>query len=304
MPSSPPRVLHISTERGWRGGERQVQLLTDGMLNRGWPCWVACPPESALFADRRCRNIALPLQACSEFDPGAVAQIVRLAREHAITLLHAHTSHAHTLAWMAGAILRCPIVVTRRVDFQVGRNWFSRRKYLSPRVTHIAISRGVRDVLLRAGIPSERVHVVYSGIDLSRYPFRGDKRDEDEALRLGIAPDEKLLLNVAALVDHKDHATLIHAAAFLRTLRPEPWKLLIAGAGELESQIRTLIAQLGLEDRVRLLGYVQDLECLYRAADIFVLSSHLEGLCTSVLDDCWRASGCHGHGRSAGSCRA
>ncbi|MCX7626056.1 MAG: glycosyltransferase family 4 protein [Candidatus Sumerlaeaceae bacterium] len=283
---NPPKscILHISTETGWRGGERQVQLLTDGMLERGWPCLVACPPSSALFADRQQKGLALALPATGELDLLAVARLVRLTRQYRVALLHAHTSHAHTLAWLAGNILGLPVVVTRRVDFPISQNVLSRRKYLSSRVTFIAISRGVGDVLAAGGVPPERIHIVHSGVDLSRYPYREGPRDEGAAARWGIRPGEALILNVAALVDHKDHLTLLRAAAILRELVPTPWKILVAGSGELESQLRRAIADLQLADRVIMLGYIADLSSLYRAADVFVLSSHLEGLCTSILD--------------------
>lgn len=284
MSTPKPRILHISTETGWRGGERQVQLLTDGMLARGWPCLVACPPSSALFRDRQQKQLAVVLRTSGEFDPFAVGRLIRLARQNEIALLHAHTSHGHTLAWIAGSILNLPVIVTRRVDFPVSRNGFSRRKYVSSRITFIAISRGVRDVLAAGGVPPQRIHLVHSGIDLSRYPYREGPRDEEAAARWGIRPNEALILNVAALVDHKDHRTLIRAAAILRELLPAPWKILIAGSGELEGEIRQSLADFYLTDRVQLLGYVEDLTSLYRAADVFVLSSHLEGLCTSILD--------------------
>ncbi|MGB9691325.1 MAG: glycosyltransferase family 4 protein [Candidatus Sumerlaeaceae bacterium] len=281
-----PRILHLSSEKGWRGGERQVQLLTNGLLERNWPCLVACPPDSELFRERKKKdsNLVKPLVIRNELDPIALAQLVQLVRKHEIDLLHAHTSHAHALAWLAGNLTNRPVVVTRRVDFLISTNWFSRRKYLSPRVTFIAISEGVRDVLRAGGVPTERIHLVHSGIDLGRYNYRAGPRDEEAACSLGVRPDEALILNVAALVDHKDHLTLVRAAAELQKIAPRPWKLLIAGSGEEEPRIRHAIAERDLHERVKLLGYVHELAPLYRAADVFVLSSHLEGLCTSILD--------------------
>jgi glycosyltransferase involved in cell wall biosynthesis len=58
----------------------------------------------------------------------------------------------------------------------------------------------------------------------------------------------------------------------------------IAGSGELEAALRALHSQLGLGSHVEFLGHVADLAPLYRAAELFVMSSHLEGLCTSILD--------------------
>ncbi len=286
MQFSKPLVLHLSTEKGWRGGERQVQLLTNGLLSRGWPCLVASPPDSELYHERRKQDsklaVALPMR--NEWDLPAVARLVQIIRQHNPAILHAHTSHAHALAWLAGRITNRPVVVTRRVDFPISTNWLSKRKYLSPSVTFIAISEGVREVLMRGGVPRERIHLVHSGIELGRYEFRKGPRDEAAANTFGVRAGEAFILNVAALVDHKDHLTLIRAAAQLREIAPRPWRLFIAGSGEEEPRIRKAIAEYALEEQVTLLGYVRDLVPLYRAADVFVLSSHLEGLCTSILD--------------------
>jgi glycosyltransferase involved in cell wall biosynthesis len=279
-----PRVLHISSELGWRGGERQVKLLTDGLLARGFSCCVACPPSSALYRDRMSLGIAEPLSIRGELDMLAVLSLMRIAHKMTPDILHAHTSHAHAVGWLAASLLGLPLLVTRRVDFSISTNLFSRMKYLSSRVWYIAISEGVRQVLETGGIDPSRIDVVYSGVDITRYSYREGPRDEQLAKQLGIGEQEILILNVAALVDHKDHETLLRAAAILRTLTPRPWKLLIAGTGEEEPKLRRLVADLQIEPYVRFLGFVENLAPLFRAADFFVLSSHLEGLCTSILD--------------------
>ena len=89
--------------------------------------------------------------------------------------------------------------------------------------------------------------------------------------------------NVAALTGHKDHATLVEAMALLRPRAPEA-RLVIAGEGELRSDLEALVRERGLEDRVIFAGFRRDLDRLLPAFSVFCLSSHLEGLGTSVLD--------------------
>ncbi len=276
-------ILHVSTETGWRGGEQQVKYLADGLSARGHRCIVACPPKSALFRDREAAGMAAPLHHFGEFDIFAAARLANLAERESAHLIHAHTSHAHSLAWLAGRKLPVPVIVSRRVDFPVGGNRFSRMKYFAPSVFYIAISQAVKGVLVDAGIAPARVAVAHSGIDPGRYEPRPGPRDEAAAALWGAAPGVPLLINVAALTDHKDQATLLRAAAELRREIPE-FRLVIAGSGELETELKALAAQSGLEDRVTFAGYLDDLRPLFRAADLFVLSSHLEGLCTSILD--------------------
>jgi glycosyltransferase involved in cell wall biosynthesis len=89
--------------------------------------------------------------------------------------------------------------------------------------------------------------------------------------------------NVAALTGHKDHATLIEAMALLRPRAPET-RLVIAGEGELRSTLETRVGERGLQDRVVFAGFRRDLDRILPAFSIFCLSSHLEGLGTSLLD--------------------
>ncbi|MGI8905722.1 MAG: glycosyltransferase, partial [Candidatus Sumerlaeaceae bacterium] len=277
-------IVHISTEKGWRGGEQQVKLLTDGLVARGHRCTVLAPPDSALFADRTKGRMAQPLRVrFGEVDYLAVRQIAETAKRAHADVLHAHTSHAHALGLLASRIVKKPLTVSRRVDFPVGGNWLSRRKYLAKDVHYIAISNAVKKVLIDSGIGEYQVSIAYSGIDTERFRPRGPQRDEQLAASWGAAPRVPLIVNVAALTDHKDHETLLHAARLLRD-RGFEFKLVIAGTGELEAKLRQQQQESALDQHVTFAGFVKDVGSLLRAGDLFVMSSHLEGLCTSILD--------------------
>ncbi len=281
---APLSILHVSTETGWRGGEQQVKLVTDGLVRRGHVVKVLSPLGARLLADREAAGIGAPMPVrWGEWDIAASRLIARAAREINADLIHAQTSHAHTLALRAARKLNLPLVVSRRVDFRVGSNWFSRRKYLHPAVRYIAISHAIKDVLIESDINPSKIHVVYSGVDPDRFPIRGQTRDEELARGWGAGPGVPLLVNAAALTDHKDQATLLQAAALLKR-EGMAFRLIIAGSGELEEELKALSLKLGLEKEVLFAGYISNLSSLYPAADIFVMSSHMEGLCTSILD--------------------
>jgi glycosyltransferase involved in cell wall biosynthesis len=145
----------------------------------------------------------------------------------------------------------------------------------------IAVSGAVQRVLVQDGVPPRDVTVVHDGIDPEDVR-RAAHAPSDIRGRLGLAPRTPLAVNVAALVPHKDHQTLIHAAHAARALRPDlHW--VVAGDGELRRRLAATIVRLGLVDRVHLLGYVPAADALIREADVFVLSSREEGLGSVVL---------------------
>jgi glycosyltransferase involved in cell wall biosynthesis len=172
-------------------------------------------------------------------------------------------------------------VLSRRVDFPVRGSMGSRLLYGLPIEAIAAISEGVRRALETSGVPGQLIRVIPSGIDLE--PFEEPFDRAAARASLGIAPDEVIAIQIAALAPHKSQTTLLQAAAAATGAAPR-LRVWIAGEGALQEALAAEHRSLGLGDRVRFLGFREDVVPLLRAADLFVLSSYLEGLGTSVLD--------------------
>jgi glycosyltransferase involved in cell wall biosynthesis len=93
-------------------------------------------------------------------------------------------------------------------------------------------------------------------------------------VRLGIAPETRVILTVGRLSAEKGHAHLLHA---LKLLPPGSARLIVVGAGPELSALKSLRARLGLGQTVDFAGFQPDLRPYYSAADVFALSSHSEG---------------------------
>jgi len=276
-------LVHVDTARGWRGGQAQVEALVRRLAERGHSVTLVTPEGSPLAE----RLASSPVEIVAdrprgEWDIGAGLRLRRLARSRGADLIHAHSARAHAVArWASGRGGGPPIVVSRRVDFPVGGNWFSRRKYLDKGCYYLAISTAVRDVLVRGGVEPRRIFLVPSGVDPGKFSYSTDRAATRRSLGLG--EEDFLVCNVAALVDHKDQATLVQAAAIAVEKDPR-LRFIVLGEGELRADLEALVSRLGLGGRFRLLGFKEDVEPYLAASDLFVLSSHLEGMCTSLLD--------------------
>jgi len=88
---------------------------------------------------------------------------------------------------------------------------------------------------------------------------------------------------VASLAPHKNHALLLAAAPAVLAARPRA-HLVWLGEGECRAALERQRAELHLESRVHMPGFVPEARALLQQFDLFVLSSYLEGLCTSLLD--------------------
>ena len=103
-----------------------------------------------------------------------------------------------------------PLVVSRRVDFRPRANFLSRWKYGFRGLVYAAVSENVRQVLISAGVDPSRVVTIHSGIPLGLPDPGSDGRLRRE---LGIGDDRRIVVSVAAFAPHKDHGTLLEAAA-------------------------------------------------------------------------------------------
>ncbi|HKT58658.1 MAG TPA: glycosyltransferase [Gemmatimonadales bacterium] len=268
------RVVHLASGREWRGGQRQVWLLARELARLGLSQVVVTGPRGALA--ERLRQDGIPVRSVpwrAGLDPRVLPGL--LSELRGPSLVHAHDAHAVALGGVAAALARRPLVATRRVDFHLRR-----RGYWARAAAVIAISDAVARVLVEDGISRERIHVVHSGIapdEVRRTPRLGIRE------RLGIGGNALVAANVAALVGHKDQATLVRSAGLLRDAFPTlHW--VIAGEGPERASLERLRAGLGLDGRVHLLGHLDEPARLIAEASCFVMSSRDEGLGTSVLE--------------------
>lgn len=277
---APLRVLHVDTSSEWRGGQNQIVLTALGQSKRGHAPVILARPDSELSRRAKARGAVvrdaglgrgdLSIRTCF----AVRAAVARLRPD----VVHVHESHGLVAALLSKALLRPPprLVASRRVDFAL--NAFSKSKYARFDAV-LAVSDAVRDVLVRGGLDAGRVRLVHEGV-ADRPASPGGR---DALFGLGVPKDAPVIGNVAQLVDHKDHATLLRAFWRATKDRPDAW-LVICGSGPLERELRALAVALGVAEKTVFAGFRSDLDALLPVFDIFTLTSHLEGLGTSLLD--------------------
>jgi glycosyltransferase involved in cell wall biosynthesis len=128
------RVVHVDLGREMRGGQRQALHLIEELQRRGVEQRFLSPHG----------------------EPFSPWKLLTLPAD----LIHVHDARAHTLAALFS---RAPIVVSRRVAFAIRRGWASAWKY-GRAALYLAVSRYVADRLMTAGVPAERIEIVYDGV--------------------------------------------------------------------------------------------------------------------------------------------
>ncbi len=278
------KILHINTERTWRGGEQQTLYLLSSLIDRRISCHLVCQAESPMAQKALEAGVEVfPIAMRGEVDLPASLRIRKLITRHGYDIVHSHTSHAHTLAFFASLGCRTCRLVTRRVDFSIFRNRFlpiNGIKYRFMADYYIAISHQIKQVMVNDGIAAERIFVAHSGIDLQRFARVAGNHLVDE---FNLKPAERVVINVAHLAGHKGQKYLVGAIPHVLAAIPNV-RFFIIGKGELMSELQALSVSLGIGHALTFTGFRNDVGAFYKIADLFVMSSVQEGLGTAILD--------------------
>jgi glycosyltransferase involved in cell wall biosynthesis len=278
--------LHIDTARTWRGGQNQVLLTVNGLREIGQRAALVAHPDGEL-RKRASEGLELvPLAPKSEVDLTAAWRLNRVIKRMRPDVIHAHDAHGVAMAGLALSLGAAsakdgepPLVVSRRVDFHLRGNSFSRWKHRQVDC-FIAASEAIRQMLVADGVPDDRTVTVHEGIDVEHVVSQ-PLVDVHQAFFL--PHGAPVVGNIAALVPHKGQRHLIEAAHIVVQKLPDV-RFVILGEGELREALERLIKEYRLEKHVLLPGFRTDVLGCLKSFDLFAMSSVTEGLGTSLLD--------------------
>jgi glycosyltransferase involved in cell wall biosynthesis len=277
MTHRPLTVMHINTERGWRGGERQTLWLAHGLERAGHRSILVARPGQPLAKRAAKAGLeVIPSTPGSELDIAAARLIRRAILVNGVDIVHAHTAHAVALAAMASRRTPARMVLTRRTAFRLRGNPFTRWKYRRA-AAMIAISRCVKGELVAGGMNEANIEVIPSGVPIDRHVIPASRAE------LGVPDDAPLVVMVGALTREKDPLTFVRGVAVARE-RLRAIRSLVVGDGPLREAVDSEIARLSIGDTLQLTGHRSDADSIIAAADLLALSSAQEGLGSVILD--------------------
>jgi glycosyltransferase involved in cell wall biosynthesis len=279
--------LHVDTARTWRGGQNQVLLTVNGLRAIGQRASLVAHPDGELRR-RAAEGLELiPIAPRTEMDLSAAWKFSRLLKRLQPDVIHAHDPHGVAMASLAlslGAGSAAPgtppaLVASRRVDFHLKGNSFSRWKYRQVD-RFIAASEAIRRMLVGDGVDEARTVTVHEGIDVDHVVAAPPVNVHEAFFLPHGAP---VVGNVAALVPHKGQRYLIEAAHLVVQQLPDA-RFVILGEGELREHLEKQVHEHHLEKHVLLPGFRTDVLGCIKGFDLFAMSSVTEGLGTSLLD--------------------
>jgi glycosyltransferase involved in cell wall biosynthesis len=277
-------ILHTESSLGWGGQERRILVEALAMRQRGHRLALVCDPRGELCRRARLQNFPVtPLVFGGMHNLGAWIGLRRLLARGAVDILNTHSSLDSWVGTLAWQTLRTPplLVRTRHLSTRVKDNRRTRWLYQTPAAI-ITTGKVTKDLLVeRLGVPARRIFSIPTGVELAE--FAPQEKSRELLAQVQIPADAFIFGSVAVLRSWKGHLDLLEAFHELLQEGARAF-LLLVGEGPYRVVIEEKIAQLGLQHRVRLAGFRDQVAPWFALMDVIVLASYAnEGVPQSLL---------------------
>lgn len=300
------KILHLITHLGFGGGLDNTLLTVRDHSRDRFEVHLAAgtvePGEDYSDWSERAREYADVLFIIPDLhrsvhllnDLRAVRQIADLIRKEDYRIIHTHTTKAGILGRIAARRSGVPVVIHTYHAFAWQVAYVSQvsvwRHYLAglKERLYVAVERygatlsdalitvadmNKQEVITRKVAPPEKLSTIYSGIDLDR--FRAKTHDRNELCRqFGLDPARPIVGMIGRLSIQKAPLDFVQAAKTALQSRPDA-QFILVGDGPLAQAVQ---AAIGAEQRIRILGFREDVTEIFTVLDVFALSSLWEGL--------------------------
>jgi glycosyltransferase involved in cell wall biosynthesis len=293
LPAEARVVLHTRVVAGSGGGPDKTILNSPRFLaGSGYRalCAYMHPPGDPGFEQLRSRARLWQATLLSVPDRGpwdwkVVPRLLDICRRERVTIWHGHDYKSNALGLLLRRFWPMRLVTTvhgwvhqtRRTPLYY---WVDRRS-LRYYEKVICVSEDLLESCRACGVPAARCILIENAIDTAQFARRLTVAQAKE--RLGVPASRLLIGAVGRLSAEKGFDVLVRAVERLLKLGRDV-ELHIIGEGDEKAALQALISELGVGERVHLLGYRPDTIDLYQAMDLFALSSLREGLPNVLLE--------------------
>lgn len=288
------KALQVLGGGAWGGGSVVVLAITRAMIARGDEVWVATLDDETIrhFEAAGAKAVRPPLwlRPINPLDVVPFFYLWWMCLRHRFDFVATHTSKGGFLGRLAARLAGVPHIVhhVHGFAFHQFTNPAVLRVYallerLAGRCADLLITVGEqhRQTAIELGIKrADAIRTVLNGIDIDK--FRGIARAEARR-SFGFADGDLIIGSAGRLAPQKGFLYAIRAMKTVAERFPQA-RLVIAGEGPLEAELRAEAEALGVTENVVFLGFRRDVAAFLAAMDIFVHPSLWEGLSISLME--------------------
>ena len=285
------KVLHLISGGDRGGAKTHIISLMKG-LERYIDAKIICFIKDTFYDEVKAAKIDIEVfEQKGRLDMSVITRLEEEINNQNYDIIHCHGARANFVGMFLKRRLKKPFITTIHSDYELDfkDNFYKKliftnlNKFALNRFDYyIAISDSFKDMLIERGFKSNQIYTAYNGINLDSEMTYVSKNDFFK--RYNIDPANKTIVGIIARLDQvKDHETFIRAADIVLKERNDVI-FLIAGDGNDEKRLISIVEELGIGEYVHFLGYVKDPYSFFNAVDINVLTSISESFPYVILE--------------------
>lgn len=270
-------ICFFNSTKFWGGGEKLHLEYAERFHRKGYRVVLAANKKGYLHPKGQELGLEVDHVAAGNLsfaNPFSINRIKTFYLKHNIDTVFFSTSQDAKLGGIAARKAGVKNIIYLR-GLAVPIKASPINKYLFNKVfTHFLVNSEETGRMMQtkfnSGFPQEKIKVIYHGIDIKEY-------DEQRVTELYKRKDDEILIgNAGRLTEQKGQHLFVDIANHLKKAGIN-FRILIAGTGDLEEELKSKIIENKLEKHIELLGFVSDIKSFMTGLDIFALTSLWEG---------------------------
>ncbi len=262
---------------------------------RGYEVHVACEGDEVIATADKTFNVPFVRSPFSSAHTRAYKVLKEIIDRESYSLIHCHTPMAGIVTRLAAKDARCSgtkvLYTAHGFHFFKGApnlNWLAYYpvEILVSRYADAIITINTEDFeLIKEKGNSKTEYFLIPGIGVDKkkfFPISADLKCQMRQEK-GFSNEDFIAVYAAEFIDRKNHKFLIEALARNKNAFPN-FKLLFCGRGELKEEMEALVKKYGLEETVLFMGFRNDIDELFKIADLGISSSKQEGLGLNLIE--------------------
>lgn len=282
MAETTKTICFFNTNRAWGGGEKWHLTTARELNKRGYQSLLVTNNGSQLYHKARLERLLVygfSVHNLSFLNPLKILTMAAFFRTKKVEAIILNLPQDLKLAGLAARLAGVKRIIYRRGMPHPLRNTALNRFLFQNVLTHVVVnSEEIGRSLVEKNsewFPKDKIRLIYNGVT----PATAHHQEKLYHKK----SNELVVGNAGRLTDQKGQVYLIELAELLKK-NAIPFKLLIAGEGELRTHLTNLIAQKNLQEEVSLLGHVDDMTAFFNSLDVFVFPSKFEGSANTLIE--------------------
>ncbi|WP_261816460.1 glycosyltransferase [Vibrio gallicus] len=275
-------ICFVNTSKNWGGGEKW-HFVAATICAEDANCTVITHPNSSLENKLKTKNnisiFNTKISNASFLNPLTIFKLYRHFKKNNYQSVILNLPADAKCAGLAAKLAKVPKIIYRRGMPHPIRNTFLNRIVFGKIITDVIVNSDEIGRSITKNNPriinKDQIHTIYNGVEIESYSPKDYSLEEHKS---------KVILGTAGrCVNQKNQLMLMD---LVKDLKDKGYniELYIAGTGPLESKIKEKIITLGLEQQIKLLGFVEDTPSLLSTLDIYVFPSHYEGSANALVE--------------------